>query len=111
MNLAFGWRRKQRISTQPLTENDRTDEAQDRPLARLIRDEQIERVLEAASRLDELARNVIVMRFIEQEPYDRIALQLDKDAGYLRSLCSKALVRLRNMLSERDSARGSGVAS
>lgn len=109
-NLAFEWRRRQKIKLSPLNENEPLDES--RPaLERMIRDEQIERLLEATSQLDEPARNVVVMRFIEQKSYDQIAGQLSKNPAHLRALCSKSLARLRNILSEQDSTRGSGVAS
>jgi RNA polymerase sigma-70 factor (ECF subfamily) len=110
-NLAFEWRRRQRIKLSPLEDREPLDESRLPALAQMVRDEQIERLLRATARLDELARNVVVMRYIEQASYEQIAARLDKNPAYLRSLCSKSLVRLRDMLSERDSARGSGVAS
>lgn len=104
-NLAFEWRRRQKVRPQPLEEDARENEPHDQPLGRVIRDEQVRRVLEATSRLDELARNVIVMRFIEQEPYEEIAARLGRDAAYLRSLCSKTLVRLRGMCADAEARR------
>ncbi len=104
-NLAFEWRRRRKIKLQPLGEDIREDEPTDQPLGKAIQDEQVQRVLEATSRLDELSRNVIVMRFIEQEPYEEIAARLGKDAAYLRSLCSKALARLRQMCGDREAGR------
>lgn len=110
-NLAFEWRRRQRIKLNRLDDKEPLDESRLPALGRMIRDEQIERLLEATSRLDELARNVVIMRFIEQESYEQIAERLGKNPAHLRSLCSKSLARLRDILSERNSARGSGVAS
>jgi RNA polymerase sigma-70 factor (ECF subfamily) len=109
-NLAFEWRRRQKIRLSPLDDRDPLDESRLPALGRMIRDEQIERLLQATSRLDELARNVVIMRFVEQASYEQIAERLGKNPAYLRSLCSKSLARLRDMLSERDSAQGSGVA-
>ncbi len=110
-NLAFEWRRRQRIKLSPLDKTEPPDESRLPALGRMIRDEQIEHVLEATSRLDELARNVVIMRFVEQKSYEQIAGQLGRKPAYLRSLCSKSLARLRDILSERDPTRGSGVAS
>jgi RNA polymerase sigma factor (sigma-70 family) len=104
-NLAFEWRRRQRIKPQLLEEDMCEDEPQGRPPGKVIRDEQVQRVLEATSQLDELARNVIVMRFVEQEPYEEIAVRLGRDAAYLRSLCSKTLVRLRQMCGDHEAGR------
>jgi len=101
-NLAFEWRRRRKIKFGPLEGDAREDEPQERPLGKLVRDEQVQRVLEATSRLDELARDVIVMRFIEQEPYEEIGARLGRDVAYLRSLCSKSLVRLRQMCDDRE---------
>jgi len=111
MNLAFEWRRQRKIRLSPLDQTDLPDESRPSVLRQMIRDEQIEYLLEATSKLDEPARSVVVMRFIEQESYERIAERLGKNPAYLRSLCSKSLSRLRGLLSERDSARGSGVTS
>ncbi len=104
-NLAFEWRRRRKVKIQPLEEDVREDEPKDQPLGKVIRDEQIQRVLAATSRLDELARNVIVMRFVEQEPYEEIAVRLGRDTAYLRSLCSKTLVRLRQMCADHEAGR------
>lgn len=104
-NLAFEWRRRRRIKLQPLEEDTCEDASQDRPLGMVIQDEQVQRVLEATSQLDELARNVIVMRFVEQEPYEEIAARLGRDAAYLRSLCSKTLIRLRQLCGDQEAGR------
>jgi RNA polymerase sigma-70 factor (ECF subfamily) len=110
-NLAFEWRRGQRFRLSSLDGQEPLDETRLPALGRMIRDEQIARLLQATSRLDELARNVVIMRFVEQASYEQIAERLGRKPAYLRSLCSKSLARLREMLSEQDSARGSGVAS
>ena len=107
MNLAFEWRRRQKIAPGPLEQTDLPDESRPSTLGQMIRNEQIERLLEATSKLDEPARSVVVMRFIEQESYERIAERLGKNPAHMRSLCSKSLSRLRNTLLERDSACGS----
>ena len=107
MNLAFEWRRRQKITLSPLEQTDLPDNSQPSALGQMIRDEQIERLLEATSKLDEPARSVVVMRFIEQQSYEQIAERLGKKPAHLRSLCSKSLARLRSVLSENDSACGS----
>lgn len=107
-NLAFEWRRRRKVRFVPLEGDGREDEPQERPPGRVILDEQIQRVLEATSRLDDLARDVVIMRFIEQESYEQISLRLGKDAGYLRSLCSKSLARLRQMCDDEEPCREQG---
>ncbi len=103
-NLAFDLRRRQKVKLQPLEKDDYADEPCRPALGRMIRDEQLHRILEATSKLNELARNVVVMRFIEQESYDQIALRLGKNPDYLRSLCSRSLARLRETLAEQNDA-------
>ena len=99
-NLAFDWHRRQRIvaRSKESVVCKEADEAQ--PLDQMIQSEKIQQLLGATAQLNDLARQVIVMRFMEQASYDEIALRLNKKSGYLRSLCSKSLARLRDLLSE-----------
>jgi RNA polymerase sigma-70 factor (ECF subfamily) len=108
-NLAFEWRRRQKIRVRPQGEGHVRD-AGSHPLGGLIREEQLQRVLEATARLEEPARNVIVLRFIEQESYQQMALRLGKDEAYLRLLCSRTLVRLRQMCADPETCRREGGA-
>jgi RNA polymerase sigma factor (sigma-70 family) len=64
----------------------------------MIRAEELQRVLDATSQLGSLAREVVVMHYIEQKPYEEIGRLLGKKPQYLRSLSSKALARLRALL-------------
>jgi hypothetical protein len=64
MNLAFEWRRRQKIMLSPLEPTDLTDESRPSALGQMIQNEQIERLLEATSKLDEPARSVVIMRFM-----------------------------------------------
>ena len=105
VNLAFDWRRRQRTNVCPLEEDEHFDESATPVLGRMIREEQIERVLEATSELDEPGRSVVIMRYIEQQSYEQIALQLGKNPNYLRALCSKALAQLRDTCCEKDDRR------
>jgi RNA polymerase sigma factor (sigma-70 family) len=67
-------------------------------LGKIIQDEELEQVLDATSKLTDLARDVVVMHYIEQESFEEIARRLDKKPQYMRSLCSKAMAQLREML-------------
>ena len=57
------------------------------------------RVNRCTSTFKELARNVIVMRFIEEKTYEEIAERLGKNPDYLRSLCSKTIKQIRQKFS------------
>ena len=64
----------------------------------MIQNEELQQVLDATSRLTDLARDVVVMHYIEQESYEEIAQRLGKKPQYLRALNAKAIARLRELL-------------
>ena len=103
-NLAFEWRRKQKITFECLEAAVVSDGSNQQTLEQMIEEEEFNRVLHAVSGLNELARNVIVMRFMEQKSYQEIAERLGKNPDYLRSLCSKTLERLRSIMNKEMSA-------
>jgi len=99
VNLAFDWRRNHR-PTLPLDESLLPPDKSPSTLDCMIQAEQLNQVLNEVSKLNELGRTVIVMRYIEQMPYEKIAKSLNKDPNHIRSLCSKVIALLRNRLSE-----------
>ena len=96
VNLALDWRRSRDRQQAPLTD-DPVGGAPS-PLAALADAEQTQAVLDALSRLRDPGRQVLVMRYVQQESYETIARRLSKDARHVRSLASKALARLRSQL-------------
>jgi RNA polymerase sigma-70 factor (ECF subfamily) len=111
MNLAFEWRRRQKIRrTCPLdgvSERASEDRA---PLSRLIESEELEQVLAAIDRLHGTSREVFVMRYIEQNSYEEIAEQLGKTVHQVRALCFRAISTLRGVLGcDPVPANGKGV--
>ena len=95
IHLAFDWRRAQR-PTAPLRIDPESSAAA--PLDRLIDAEELEQVLIAMEDLSELSRQVLVLRYLQQQDYREIARQLDKTEHQVRALCSKALEQLRTIL-------------
>ena len=95
INLAFEWRRRQKASCQFLEENCPS------ALGKMIQAEELEQVLNAASKLTDLARDVVVMRYIEQDSYEEIGLRLCKKPQYMRALCAKAMAQLRELLASK----------
>jgi RNA polymerase sigma factor (sigma-70 family) len=99
INLAFDWRRRQKIRwTCPLdgvSERASEDRA---PLSRLIESEELEQILAAIDRLHGTSREVFVMRHIEQNSYEEIAGQLGKTVHQVRALCFRAMSTLRSVL-------------
>ena len=100
INLAFEWRRSSRPKFQSLDENCPAAEDSRSCLDVLIQAEELQRVLDATSQLSSLARDVVVMHYIEQQPYEEIGRRLGKKPRYLRSLSAKALARLRTLLAD-----------
>ena len=67
-------------------------------LGKMVQDEELEQILDATSKLTDLARDVVVMRYIEQASYEEIAERLGKNPRYMRSVCTKAMAQLRELL-------------
>jgi RNA polymerase sigma-70 factor (ECF subfamily) len=97
INLAFEWRRRQ-IACQPVEGNYAAVNRNPSTLGKMIQAEELEQVLDATSKLSDLARDVVVMRYIEQASYEEIAQRLGKKPQYMRSVCAKAIAQLREIL-------------
>lgn len=97
INLAFEWRRDVKKSFQPL-EDDCPAQTDSSALGNMIASEELEQVLDATMQLSGLARDAVVMHYIEQEPYEEIAMRLGQKPQYLRALNSKSIAKLRELL-------------
>ena len=99
MNLAFDWRRarcrRAGIGLGQITEPIAGGAS---PLGTLINSEELQETLNAIGRLKEASREVLVMRYIQQESYDDIARQMGKTSHQVRAMCSRSIDRLRDML-------------
>lgn len=104
MNLAFNWRRSQQRAEARIARIEPPVPRNDGPLARLAADEQLHRVLNAIDELPELQRNVVTMRYIQQDSYETIAGTLDKTPPQARALCHKAINSLRRLLNDDQTA-------
>ncbi len=97
INLAFDWRRREQIRQAcSLDESLDCVAPINSPLGKLIESEELEQVLAAIDRLRGLSREAFVLRYIEQESYERIAEQLGKTPHHVRALCSRAMNALRS---------------
>jgi RNA polymerase sigma factor (sigma-70 family) len=97
INLAFEWRRDRKLSSRPLGD-DCPAKIGSSALGKMIAAEELGQILDATMQLTDLACDVVVMHYIEQESYDQIAKRLGKKPQYLRALNAKAVVRLREIL-------------
>lgn len=98
VNLAFEWRRKQKKSSRLTESGCLPKKRSSSVLGKMIQNEELEQVLDATMQLTGLARDVVVMHYIEQESYEAIARRLGKKPQYLRALNAKAIARLRELL-------------
>lgn len=98
IHLAFDWRRAQLRSPPCGSLTSEPAERANEPVTRLIQGEDVERILNAVSRLPRLCRDAFVMHYIEQESYDMTAERLCKTPHQARALCSKAVGRIRKLI-------------
>jgi RNA polymerase sigma factor (sigma-70 family) len=95
IHLAFDWRRAQR-DIKPLR-GEPADPGVS-ALDRLADADQLEQVLNAMQQLSELSQQVIVLRFLQQQEFSEIAMQMGKTDHQVRGLCSKAIGQLQAIL-------------
>jgi RNA polymerase sigma-70 factor (ECF subfamily) len=98
INLAFDWRRSQKRAVPAMGLAAEPVSNEDSPLSKLIHTEELNETLDAIGRLSKSSREVLIMRYIQQESYENIAGQLGKSSHHVRALCSRAIHRLRNAL-------------
>jgi len=98
INLAFDWRRSQKRKVPAAGRFSEPVSAEDSPLRKLIHSEELTETLNAVGQLKKSSREVLVMRYLQQESYDDIAEQLGKTSHQVRALCSRAIHRLRDVL-------------
>ena len=98
INLAFDWRRTQKKKVLALGQVAEPASNDNSPLGKLIHSEEMAETLDAIGRLKKASREVLVMRYLQQESYDNIAEQLGKTSHQVRALCSRAIRHLRDVL-------------
>ena len=105
INLAFDWRRTSRRAALRLGQMAEPVAGDTSPLSNLIHSEQMQETLNAVGRLKRVAREALVMRYIQQQSYDDIARQIGKTPHQVRAMCSRSIGRLRDMLGSNHSQR------
>ncbi|MBN2315149.1 MAG: sigma-70 family RNA polymerase sigma factor [Sedimentisphaerales bacterium] len=98
INLAFDWRRTHQRSVLRLKRIDRHVSNDESPLTQLIHSEELSGTLDALGQLKKTSREALVMRYIQQEPYERIAEQMGKTSHQVRAICSRAIQHLRRIV-------------
>jgi RNA polymerase sigma-70 factor (ECF subfamily) len=98
INLAFDWRRTRKRAALRLGQVSEPVAGDTSPLGKLIHSEEMQETLNAVGRLKRSAREVLVMRYIQQQSYDDIARQMGKTSHQVRAMCSRSIRHLRDIL-------------
>ena len=112
IHMAFDWRKKQakHLRTESIASEPAADFVS--PLNEIIQSEEIEEVLHSLGQLSKRSRDIVVMRYLQQEPYERIAESFGKTPQQVRGVCHKAVTRLRTILNDKPgSQRKRGIHS
>jgi len=96
INLAFDWRRSNKHNHSGLDQMQEPASNDNSPLTNMVQTEQLEQVLDSIEKLNKTSREVLVMRYIEEQTTEDIAEQLNKTPHQVRALCSKALGNVRD---------------
>jgi RNA polymerase sigma-70 factor (ECF subfamily) len=100
INLAFDWRKRNRRARDFILLTDDVALQGVAPLDRLVQLETVERVIAAMERLSEEDRELITLRFLQGESPEWISEHWDSTPHLIRSRCSKAVARLRKLVSQ-----------
>jgi len=98
MNLAFDYRRRQRRASRDDIDTNTLAGAANKPLLDLVRREELDKLLDAVGRLPKSHRDIVVLRYLEQQDFATIGRQFDKTPHQARALCHKAISKLRRLL-------------
>lgn len=101
INLAFDRRRQRPFLQIP---ESRPDRRIPNVAHRLMQNEEITRILNAAREMSGLMRECFVLRYVEQMEYAEIAERTRKNKKQVRALCSKGIQRIRQILNEQRTA-------
>lgn len=97
INLVTDYYRRNKRPVVSLDDIEGNLPAADCPLSEVIKREEIDRLLVAVGMLKSNLKQVIVMRYIEQQSFEEIGKTLNKDAHKARALCSKGMQKLRKL--------------
>ena len=98
IHLAFDWRKSCQKDSAFTSRDVDVPQAVAAPIDLLIESETIHRVLTLLDQLSEQDRELICLRFLQEESYEAIAGHLEISVHHARSRCSKAIARLRKKL-------------
>jgi RNA polymerase sigma factor (sigma-70 family) len=101
INLAMDWRRQRRRAPGDLGGED-PPAGGPGPAAAAEEADEIGRILDAAGRLGALPREAFVLRYVQDESYERVGQILGKSAHQARGICHAAVKAVREQLATRE---------
>jgi len=103
-NLALDWRRANKRNPSSESDCNYTEAPIESPLTDLMRREELEQTLNAIAKLRKSGREVLILRYLEQQTYETIAKQLGKTTHHVRAIAHKSIKQLRHLLDAEQSA-------
>jgi RNA polymerase sigma factor (sigma-70 family) len=97
-NLALDWRRSNKRTLTTAADSDVEASPIESPLVDLVRREELERTLNAISQLPVRGREIVALRYLEQQNYEFIAKQVGKTTHQVRAIAHRAIKQLRGLL-------------
>ena len=94
--------RERKNRSAPLVDDLDIADARPSPLAVAANREQLERVLDAISQLEDPLPNVLLLRFVEGCSIDEVAQALDLSLGTVKSHIHRSRARLKQLFAERE---------
>ena len=98
IHLAFDWRKLNRKSISLKESVKDPVHSTISPIDDLIHAETVRAVLHALDSLSDHDRELICMRFLDDQPHEIIAKHYETSVHQIRSKCSKAIARLRRVM-------------
>lgn len=108
LHLAFDWRRNRMNVPGAELADDELSDGRRSPLEQLIEAEKIQAVLDAMTGLSARKCELLTRHYIQQRSYEILSQEYHKTPHQIRALCHKALVQLRELLSETSYGTGQG---
>jgi RNA polymerase sigma factor (sigma-70 family) len=102
VNLAFSWIRSRRRGREHVVESIDPPADDPPPWSRLVRSEDIRRVLDHMEDLGERDRLILAMRYFDDAGFEEIAQVIGGTGHQARGLCHKAIRQLRTAMVETD---------
>lgn len=106
VHLAFDWRRREKRRRECTGMDVAAAAPAPSSPCGIMEQEEFEQVLQALDQLSALMQTCVVLRYLQQESYEEIAVRVERTPHQARALCHKGLYELRRLLGVRAAAPG-----